>query len=462
MKIAGSLTSMDAKRTYTEVNSFSLGLQTNTQASPTQPDYFTARFKSLIGSSPSLPISNQQEGSIDQATKKSPRASPESPHLQALVGEIIGQPTRLLTTIHETPETEEKTNLTPTQATITSRFVHYEQEEVFFSSSGMVATEDGREISFSLDLSMQRTTTETLEMSMAGGSLARYLLDPLILNFNGGPATFSDTSFFFDLDCDGMKDNLAALQPGCGFLAFDLNEDGIINDGMELFGPQSGNGFTDLAKYDTDSNLWIDENDPVFDSLSIWHPNEQGEESLLSLKEAGVGAISLSHAGTEFTIQGTAGEVIAQVTASGIFLTEEGEVRSLQEVELALDTAETKQEDTRDNPSPLNDILEAMTNLRIIIAMQRVRARVMMARERLESPFQPFLSATSLWEQLQQNFFPAETITTDTNNKEPPESTDKGQQNDSIIQPLLTIHEMRDYSRQRTTHWRKNHHYHEV
>ena len=41
--------------------------------------------------------------------------------------------------------------------------------------------------------------------------------------------------------------------------ALDINEDGKINDGKELFGTASGNGFGDLAAYDQDNNGWIDE-----------------------------------------------------------------------------------------------------------------------------------------------------------------------------------------------------------
>ncbi len=37
--------------------------------------------------------------------------------------------------------------------------------------------------------------------------------------------------------------NIAFATGNSGFLAFDKNADGMINDGSELFGPESGNGF---------------------------------------------------------------------------------------------------------------------------------------------------------------------------------------------------------------------------
>lgn len=383
MKIAAASTSMEAARTYTEVNSFTLGLTTNQQAQSINANPFSTRFRSLIRQ-PTENTTGLQKKDIEilpAQDKNNPAPCQET--VQRLAGEIVGEPVRLLATDHgHLSTTTSNSRSTSMQATITSRLIHYEREEVYFSTTGSISVEDGRELSFSLDLSMQRTSKETLELSMQGGLPVQYLMDPLVLSFSGGPPSFSSTSFLFDLDCDGKEEKLAGLQPGCGFLAFDQNDDGIINNGMELFGPQSGNGFTDLASLDTDQNQWIDENDPVFEMLSIWAPDDQGRGHLQSLKEAGVGAISLSSAGTQFTLQGKSGELLAKVQANGIFLTEKGEVRSLQEVDLAL--SDPEEDDGPNAPSRLTTVLDAMTSLRIIIAIQRMRARLVVARGRLQ------------------------------------------------------------------------------
>ena len=60
------------------------------------------------------------------------------------------------------------------------------------------------------------------------------------------------------------------------FLALDLNGDGRINNGSELFGALSGNGFADLAQYDSDANGWIDENDEIFQRLKVWSGADDG------------------------------------------------------------------------------------------------------------------------------------------------------------------------------------------
>ena len=57
------------------------------------------------------------------------------------------------------------------------------------------------------------------------------------------------------------------------YLAIDANNDGLINDGSELFGTRSGDGFADLAKLDSDGNRWLDEADSQFDRLRIWQPD---------------------------------------------------------------------------------------------------------------------------------------------------------------------------------------------
>jgi hypothetical protein len=49
------------------------------------------------------------------------------------------------------------------------------------------------------------------------------------------------------------------VSPRSGLLVIDKNLDGKVNDGSELFGPSTGDGFEKLARYDEDRNGWIDE-----------------------------------------------------------------------------------------------------------------------------------------------------------------------------------------------------------
>ena len=49
--------------------------------------------------------------------------------------------------------------------------------------------------------------------------------------------------FAFDLNADGQAEQINFVAPGSGFLVFDRNQDGKVNNGSELFGPTTDNGF---------------------------------------------------------------------------------------------------------------------------------------------------------------------------------------------------------------------------
>ena len=161
------------------------------------------------------------------------------------------------------------------------------------------------------------------------------LCDPLVINLEGNVAQVSDQTFFFDIDCDGVEDEISKLIAGSGFLALDKNGDGVINDGSELFGTQSGNGFADLAQYDSDGNGFIDENDEIFDKLKIWCMDENGQPHLYSLKEKGVGAIGLMHTGTQHSLTNESNETNAVIRNTGFFLFEDGNAGTIQHVDFA-------------------------------------------------------------------------------------------------------------------------------
>lgn len=92
---------------------------------------------------------------------------------------------------------------------------------------------------------------------------------------------------------DGKAESLYGLGTSSGYLAIDNNADGRINDGSELFGTRSGNGFADLAKLDSDGNHWLDEADTGFNSLRIWQRDAAGQDTLSSLRDKGIGALYL-------------------------------------------------------------------------------------------------------------------------------------------------------------------------
>lgn len=209
-----------------------------------------------------------------------------------------------------------------------------EQESVSFSATGLVHTADGREIEFDVDLNMSRGFAGAFFES---SDTEVVLTDPLVINLDSASAGVTNQSFYFDLNADGKEEKVSSLGSGSGFLAYDKNHDGKVNDGSELFGTKSGDGFKDLSVYDEDNNGWIDENDRIFNNLKVWMKNEDGTDRLLDLREANVGAIFLGNADTQFHLneQGT-NKTQAVIQKTGVFLKETGEVGTVQHVDLAV------------------------------------------------------------------------------------------------------------------------------
>lgn len=205
------------------------------------------------------------------------------------------------------------------------------EESLNFSAQGNVKTSDGRNINFSMAMSMKSYTQVNESLSFKAGDA---LTDPLVINFGTDTVSISDVKKDFDLNLDGKSDRFNFVGQGSGFLALDKNGDGKINDGSELFGPTKGNGFNELKAYDSDKNGWIDENDDVFKKLLIWTKDESGKENLYSLKQKDVGALYLNTANTQFDLNDSTYNLQGVLRESSLFLKQSGGLGTLQEVDL--------------------------------------------------------------------------------------------------------------------------------
>ena len=220
-----------------------------------------------------------------------------------------------------------------TKTTVKSAFFA-ETENTCYQARGVVKTADGREISFGVDLEMSRSFCAKYESMTQEEYICT---DPLVINLDSNIASVSDQKFLFDIDSDGKEESISFAGKGSGFLALDKNKDGRINDGSELFGTRSGDGFRDLAAYDEDGNGWIDENDSIFKDLKVWTKDENGKDILMDLRQANVGAIYLGSTETEFSLnRAEDNHTDGIIRRTGLYLKETGEVGTVQHVDLTL------------------------------------------------------------------------------------------------------------------------------
>jgi hypothetical protein len=147
------------------------------------------------------------------------------------------------------------------------------------------------------------------------GSTSTYtvqLYSPLVLDFtNVGRPLFSsmdESKVRFDLNGDGVKERTGWIggYGGVGLLALDLNGNGGIDNGLELFGEgtrivsngrKARDGYAALAQYDANKDGVIDAKDPMYRKLVVWFDkNKDGvsdKSELVSLADSGVTKIGL-------------------------------------------------------------------------------------------------------------------------------------------------------------------------
>ncbi|WP_196138184.1 hypothetical protein [Aliikangiella sp. G2MR2-5] len=164
----------------------------------------------------------------------------------------------------------------------------YELDFVKLTNKDVEVTAFNEVFTIDLEISVVNTTLMSEEEQM---------VDPLILSINNSESVFkSDHDIVFDLDGDGIADKFDALANGNYFLALDLNENGVIDSGKELFGDQNGasDGFHELSKYDADGNMKIDQNDPVYERLTLTSLEATEAISLQKLSSFGITELLLN------------------------------------------------------------------------------------------------------------------------------------------------------------------------
>jgi hypothetical protein len=132
---------------------------------------------------------------------------------------------------------------------------------------------------------------------------------PLVLDLDDdGQFTIglAQSSVSFDLNSDGLMENVGWASATDGLLAIDLNSDGIINDGSELFGEAFGltdgtrakDGFAALSSLDSNQDGRISATDNAFSQLKVWKDADSDGQTdvgeLSSLMDMGIESLDLS------------------------------------------------------------------------------------------------------------------------------------------------------------------------
>ena len=161
-------------------------------------------------------------------------------------------------------------------------------------------------------------------------------MDPLVINFGGSSAELTAQKYSFDLNSDGRNENISFVSNGSGFLVLDKNQDGVINNGKEMFGPSTGSGFFELKSYDDDGNNWIDENDSIYNRLQIWTKDEAGHDQLFAIGQVGIGAIYLGGISSSYELKDSSNALQGAIRETSIFLREDATAGTIQHVDLSL------------------------------------------------------------------------------------------------------------------------------
>ena len=165
------------------------------------------------------------------------------------------------------------------------------------------------------------------------------------LDGNGIQTTTAENGVTFDINNDGKADQTAWVARGDGLLVRDINADGQINNGSELFGSATSlgkgktaaDGYAAMRALDTNKDGVLDANDAAFGELMVWTDIDgngiTGANELTNLSDLGINSISLN--ATKST-QNNNGNLIGLM---GSYTTTDGKTHTMGDVWFQTDAA---------------------------------------------------------------------------------------------------------------------------
>lgn len=181
---------------------------------------------------------------------------------------------------------------------------------------------------YSFAIANEHTSYSSVEMTAAA------LKDPLIVQFGNQAIGEINDHHSFDINQDGNLNKLPIFTGDVGYLVYDKNQNVKADDGSELFGPQTGHGFNELAQFDSNGNGFIDNEDEAFEQLYIWQPEKSSK--MMSLTEANILAINTSAIDTPFSFYDTQGNIMAQMRRSSFAISNDGLGKGVHQIDVRI------------------------------------------------------------------------------------------------------------------------------
>lgn len=190
---------------------------------------------------------------------------------------------------------------------------------------------------------------------------------PLVLDLNGNGTTstfIEKTQTYFDMDGDGFKERTSWSESTDGLLTLDLNNDGKVTNGTELFGNNTKlangtlakDGFEALSQYDINHDNVIDSKDSIYAHLKVWmDSNSDGistEDELKTLQELNITSINLNATETSTS------EAYNTISDTSTF-TQDGQTKTINDVWFYQNKSDT----TYDYTTPIKESVAALPTI---------------------------------------------------------------------------------------------------
>jgi len=239
---------------------------------------------------------------------------------------------------------------------------------IFTNGSGTITIDNYSKDADSLGIHLEDDEEDDiLPETSAGEGHNENFSSPLVLDLNGNGTTstfIAQSETYFDMDGDGFKERTSWTESSDGLLTLDLNNDGKVTNGGELFGnytklangTNAKDGFEALSQYDLNKDNVIDSKDSIYSHLKVWmDTNSDGistNDELKTLQELNITSINLNATETSTS------EAYNTISDTSTF-TQEGVTKTINDVWFYQNKSDT----TYDYTTPIKESVAALPTI---------------------------------------------------------------------------------------------------